>query len=92
MQTRCSRRVLVAALSIVACAAVAIAGAMLSPAESITSPPPAATVAAPAAMVGVATGELANGVPVYRLPAITVAVSRSEALAQIAKEERLAQK
>jgi len=33
-----------------------------------------------------------NGVPVYRLPSVTVAVSRSAELAKIAREEQLASK
>jgi hypothetical protein len=41
-------------------------------------------------MVGVPTGEVDNGRPVYRLPTVEVAVSRSEELARIAREEALA--
>jgi len=33
-----------------------------------------------------------NGIPVYRLPSVTVAVSRSAELARIAREEQLARK
>jgi hypothetical protein len=42
------------------------------------------------AVVGVHTGEYENSVPVYRLPTVNVSVSRSEALAQIAREEAIA--
>jgi len=41
---------------------------------------------------GVATGESVNGVPVYRLPTVNVTVSRSAALAEMAKEDALASK
>jgi hypothetical protein len=42
------------------------------------------------AVVGVRTGEYENGVPVYRLPTVTVSVSRSEELAKMAREEPVA--
>ncbi|MCC6198256.1 MAG: hypothetical protein IT518_27705 [Burkholderiales bacterium] len=42
------------------------------------------------AVVGVRTGEYQDGVPVYRLPTVTVSVKRSEALAKIAREEAIA--
>ena len=42
------------------------------------------------AVVGVATGEYENGVPVYRLPTVTVSVSRSEELAKMARDEPIA--
>ncbi len=42
--------------------------------------------------VGVATGEYVTGVPVYRLPAVNVTVSRSAALAEMAKEDAVAMK
>jgi hypothetical protein len=41
-------------------------------------------------VVGVRTGEYENGVPVYRLPTVTVSVSRSEELAKMALEEPVA--
>jgi len=57
------------------------------------SPQPAYPVAAvPKAVVGVPTGELDGGLPVYRLPTVEVTVSRSEALARIAREDALAAK
>ena len=43
-------------------------------------------------MVGVPTGEFANGVPVYRLPSITVTASQSAELAKMAQEESVAMK
>jgi hypothetical protein len=73
-------------------AGVVVATTTLSPAKapSTSSHVPVAHVQAP--MVGVPTGEMENGVPVYRLPSITVAVSRSAALAEMAREEQLASK
>jgi len=47
--------------------------------------------AAPAAKIGVATGESENGVPVYRLPKVAVTVSRSEELARMIQEDKLAE-
>ncbi len=46
--------------------------------------------AAPAAKIGVATGETHNGAPVYRLPKVAVTVSRSEELARMTQEDKLA--
>jgi hypothetical protein len=47
--------------------------------------------AAPSApMTGVATGETVNGLPVYRLPSISVTVDRKTELAKIAKEDATA--
>ena len=47
---------------------------------------------APAAVVGTPTGEIDRGMPVYRLPTVEVTMTRSEALARIAREEALAAK
>ena len=68
-------------------AGVVVATTTLSPAKT-PSNLPIAQVQAP--MVGVATGEMQNGVPVYRLPSVTVAVSRGAELAKMAREERIA--
>jgi ABC-type enterobactin transport system permease subunit len=68
-------------------AGVVVATTMLSPART-PSNLPIAQVRAP--MVGVATGEMQNGVPVYRLPSVTVAVSRSAELAKMAQEGQVA--
>ncbi len=43
---------------------------------------------APTSMVAVPTGELQDGVPVYRLPSIAVTASRSEVLSQAARGEQ----
>lgn len=40
--------------------------------------------------VGAATGEYDHGLPVYRLPSVQVTVSKSDALAAMAREEALA--
>jgi hypothetical protein len=85
MQATNRRNAAVAALSIVAVLALAAAAAVIS-----SSPTSASANVAP--MVGVATGELDNGIPVYRLPPIAVTASLSAELAKIAREERLASK
>lgn len=41
-----------------------------------------------AQMVGVFTGRFANGVPIYRLPSVTVVASRKAELAKIEREEQ----
>ena len=73
-------------------AGVVVATTMLSPAKAPSSPSnvPIAQVQAP--MVGVPTGEMQNGVPVYRLPSVTVAVSRSAELAKMELEDQIAAK
>ena len=74
-------------------AGVVVATTMLSPAaKAPTAPsnPPIAQVQAP--MVGLPTGEMQNGVPVYRLPSVTVSVSRSAELARMALEDQIAAK
>ena len=57
------------------------------------APPTAAfaTQSAPAPIVGELTGTTAEGTPVYRLPPITVATTRSAELARIEREERQAE-
>jgi hypothetical protein len=73
MQAKTFRRAVAAAVAIFAVAA-------------------AATVAlkpwTPVAMVGVATGEYVDGKPVYRLPTVSVTVSRKAELAKMEQEER----
>ena len=41
-------------------------------------------------MVGIATGEVDHGAPVYRLPSVTVAASRAVELARIEREDAAA--
>ena len=92
MQATNRIRKIVATLSIVLVAAVLIGASAWHPAKVTPMGSPVAKLAIPAQMVGVATGEFENGVPVYRLPSIAVTVSRSEALARMAHEEQLAAK
>ena len=58
---------------------------------SVPVVPPVAKTELPAPMVGTFTGEYERGVPVYRLPAVTVSVSRVEP-ARMAQEEQFARK
>jgi hypothetical protein len=51
-------------------------------------PVPTSRPAAQERMVGLFTGELVNGTPVYRLPPITVSASRKAELARIDREEQ----
>ena len=70
-----------AAAALAVLAVFAIAAAHTIPSEPASAPTP---------MVGVATGEYQNGVPVYRLPPVTVTVSRSAELAKMAREDAVA--
>jgi hypothetical protein len=78
MQAKTVRRIVIA-LVVSAIAGTATVGAVRH-----------ASLSAPA--IGVATGEHVNGVPVYRLPTVNVTVSRSAALAEMAKEDAVAMK
>lgn len=77
-------------------AAIPVAMGWLAPAgeSSVLSRPAAAafaSIAPPVPMIGVATGESEGGLPVYRLPSITVSAKRSVELAKMAQEDRVAQ-
>ena len=91
MQAKHLVRNIVATLSIVLVAAVLIGSTTWNSAQAPVAPP-VAKAAVPTPMVAVPTGEYENGVPVYRLPTVSVAVSRSAELAKIAREERIAAK
>ena len=78
MQAKTVRRLTIA-LVVSAIAGTATVGAVRH--SSLASP-----------AVGVATGEYVDGVPVYRLPAVNVTLSRSAALAEMAKEDAVALK
>jgi hypothetical protein len=80
------------ALSVVLVAAALIGAAAWHPAREASVAPPIVTSAAPTPRVGVHTGEYQDGVAVYRFPSIAVTVTRSEALARIAREDALAMK
>jgi len=80
------------ALSVVIVAAALIGAAAWHPAQELSGASPTGTSAVSTPLVGVPTGEYQDGVAVYRLPSIAVTVSRSEALARIAREDALAMK
>jgi hypothetical protein len=71
-------------------AAALIATATAGSAGKSTAPerPPDASAQSP--MVGVFTGEFVNGVPVYRLPPITVVGYRESELARMPRKQDLA--
>ncbi len=72
---------------------VLVAGALIGSTQwKSTGQVPAASASVPTPMIAIATGELDRGAPVYRLPPVTVTVSRSAALAAMAQEEMLAAK
>ncbi len=81
-----------AAVASIVIAALLMGAVDYTTAKSAASTAPAVQSQAVAPMVGVATGEYQNGVPVYRLPAVVVTESRSQALARIAREDALAMK
>jgi hypothetical protein len=89
--TNRTRRILTA-LSVVLVAAALIGAAAWHPAQELSVASPTVTSATPMPLVGVPTGEYQDGVAVYRLPSIAVTVSRSEALARVAREDALAMK
>jgi len=74
MQARTFRRAVAAAVAVFAVAAAATVA--FKPWEK--------------PMLGVATGEYVNGLPVYRLPSVSVTVSRKAELAKMAQEEAVA--
>jgi hypothetical protein len=82
----------VAVLCIVLAAAALIGATVWTPAKTAPATSSVAKTETLTPMVGTFTGEFENGVPVYRLPDITVTVSRSAELARMAQEEQLARK
>jgi len=87
MQSIQHRRVLVSFAVRAMVAAAVVAVAVCAPAEASGT---AATPAKPAPVVGVFTGQMANGVPVYRLPTITVQASRKAEMAKMEMESKRA--
>ena len=81
-----------AAVATVVIAALLMGAVDRSPARSAASPSPIVQSQAVVPMVGVATGEFQNGVPIYRLPAVAVTETRSQALARFAREDAIAMK
>ena len=67
--------------------AMAVAVATSPAAGETTGPAPICTVSEPT--VAVFSGKFVNGVPVYRLPSISVSASRETELAKIGHEENL---
>ena len=92
MQATNRLRKILTALSLVLIAAVLIGAAGRYPTQEPVQASPVAGYMVEAPVIAVATGEYQNGAPVYRMPSIAVTVSRSEALARIAREDSLAMK
>jgi hypothetical protein len=89
MNATLRNRILVAGL-VSAVAASGLVGAAVRYSATRGAQPAAVPTVPAAAVVGTATGEIDRGMPVYRLPTVEVTVSRSEALARIAREDALA--
>ncbi len=86
MHAKTRKSLYIASLLSAPIAAALIATSWLAPVSESAVAPQAATPA-PVSMVGEPTGELADGLPVYRLPAVTVSVKRSVELARIEQED-----
>ncbi|MEO8509412.1 MAG: hypothetical protein ABI593_17430 [Betaproteobacteria bacterium] len=84
-------RIATAVLSVVI-AALLMGAVDRNAAKSVATPAPVAQSQVAVPLIGVATGEFQNGVPVYRLPAVTVTETRSQALARFAREDAVAMK
>jgi len=69
---------------------VAVTSASFAGSHSGMTVPAAASVPAPAPMTGIFTGELVNGAPIYKLPAINVSANRKTELAKMAAEDKIA--
>jgi hypothetical protein len=80
MQARTLRRALIVVAAFAAIATAAVGAVKLTPTMQWTP------------MVGVATGDIDHGSPVYRLPAVNVTASRSAELAKMAQEDAVAMK
>ena len=92
MQATHHVRNILAALLVLIIAATLIGAVAWTPAKQAPAAVLIVKAEAPASMVGTATGEFDNGVPVYRLPAVSVITSRSAELARMAQEDRLAKR
>ena len=86
MQATNHVRLILATLCIIVVAATLIGAVDWTPAGHAPVAALAVKAEAPAPMVGTPTGEFDNGVPVYRLPAVTVTTSRSAEMARMAQE------
>jgi hypothetical protein len=92
MQATTRTRTSITALSTVLVATVLIAGATLVPTREAPVALRAANSETTVPNFGVPSGGFENGIPVHRLPTITVVASRSAELARMAQEEKLAMK
>ncbi len=90
MQTKIRTARLIPTIAAALVAGAVLASVMTAPSHGPATTPVAPSVATTAPAVGTPTGELHQGVPVYRLPTIAVTASRSEELAKMAREEALA--
>ena len=92
MQATNRIRNILAALCIVLVAAALIGPTVWTSAREAPVVSPVAKPEMLAPMVATFTGEFANGVPVYRLPAITATASRNVELVEMAREAQFAAK
>ena len=75
-------------LSMGVLATIVIAAATSAVGGGAHGPAPVNTAPVQERLVGVSTGKFVNGMPVYRLPSISVSASRTAELAKIEREER----
>ena len=86
-----SNRVRIATAVLAVVIAALLMGAVdRNTATSPAAPTPVAHSHAAVPAIGVATGEFQDGVPVYRLPSVSVTETRSQALARFAREDAVA--
>ena len=78
-----------ARFSLALLAAVFIAGAAPAAAAEALAHAPSSSAAIQGQTVGVFTGEFVNGIPIYRLPSISVSANRTAELAKMEREEQL---
>lgn len=84
-------RIATAVLSVVI-AALLMGAVDRNAAKSRAAPTPVAQSQAVVPAIGMATGEFQDGVPIYRLPSVSVTETRSQALARFAREDAVAMK
>jgi anti-sigma-K factor RskA len=92
MQATNRTRSILAALFIVMVAATLIGTTVWAPTKEAPAVSPVAKAGAQSPMAGTFTGEFENGAPVYRLPSVSITVSRTAELAKMAKEAQVARK
>ena len=84
-----NRRVDPASLWMALLAVFVIAGTAPAAAGDASRPTPIARAPTQDRMVGVFSGQFVNGIPLYRLPSISVSANRKGELAKIEREEHL---